>query len=984
MAWTQVQSIAQTTNGTASFASTTAGNLLIAVCGCSSTTAMAISGWTSVATITGTSSEVTVFANFNNPGGITSITVTGGASPISVSLAEFTCPGVANVTAASATGTATANKVASVTVTNGAGEIAGDLVIVGATQHITAAAITWTDPGGFTEFTTLAVASAAQHTFAARELSGTGASQAATVTSSVTSTANGSWTGVIASFTQPEVVKPLEGPVRVARAPLTRTLTGWAAGRAGAVAAVAPTSGPPVYPLRGPVGNICRQALPPRGRVRGVAGVFDYVPAAFVPPSAPSGVRVIQVRIGTAQSTPPYVPPAAPVTAVAPLPAVPGLTWLRRFRHKQAVPVSSGVTAPTVGPPVYPLHGPVGPGGTSQGPADISGFHAPQRGRVSSNRGVFGQLGPPVYPQRGPVTSGSTSAGPADNSAIPAPRRGRVSSNKGVFGQLGPPVYPLRGPVTPGSSSAGPSDNSAVRLPPRGRISSRAGTFGQLGPPVYPLRGPVTPGSTSAGPADNSAVRLPPRGQVRTAAGVFDGLGPTVRQLSEPVAAVVRPLPPRGRIASRAGVFTSTAPLPAPASLPGRTWLRRFKHRQANPVFPALGVAPIAGPPVYPLQHPVVATVRVLPPRGRTGTIVSFQVSIAGPPVYPLQGPVGSRTRPLPPRGQVASRAGTFGRLGPPVKPLLSPVAAVIRPLPARGRTRGTAGVFGGLGPAVRALAGPVRAAWPAVARTVRVVTRTGAFGGTGPPLTPLRGPVQAKTPLTRLLGRASGRSGVFTAVTPVSQPGIPPSLPGLTWLRRFRHKQALPVFPAAAAAPVTGPPVNPLQGPVRSRIPAPPRPGTAVGRAGPFQGTGAVPIPLHQPVRVIRPAVAYRNGSAASRTGPFGGTGPAVRPLGRPVSIRRPYPPRPGSAAGRAGIFTPGTPGPPVYPLRGPVRAVYPPLHRRAGGTALKTLPYVLPSPASLTSYPYDGQLVASRWQAKMGTGAMWDAILIRRIQGN
>ena len=958
MAWTLVQSVAQTTNGTATYSSTTAGNLLIAVCGCSSTTAITPpAGWTSVVTITGTASEVTIFANFNNPGGITGVTFTGGASPLSVSLAEFTCPGVANVVAASATGTNTANKVASVTVTNGAGEIAGDLVIVGATQHITAAAITWTDPAGFTEFTTLVVASAAQHTFAARELSGTGASQAATVTSSVTSTANGSWTGVIASFTQPEVVKPLRGPVTpgsTSSGPADNSAVrlpprGWIASRAGVVTSTAVVSGPPVYPLQGPVGSKSRQALPSRGRASGIAGVFDYVPAVFVPPSAPSGVRVIQLRVGTAQSTPPYVPPAAPVTAApAALPSLPGLTWLRRFRHRQAVPVAPPVTAPTVGPPVYPLHGPVGPGGTSQGPTDVSGFHAPQRGRVSSNKGVFGQLGPPVYPLRGPVTSGSSAAGPADNSAIPAPRRGRVSSSKGIFGQLGPPVYPMRGPVTPGSTSAGPSDNSAVRLPPRGRISSRTGTFGQLGPPVYPMRGPVTPGSTSAGPADNSAVRLPPRGQVRTAAGIFDGLGPTVRQLHGPVAAVVRPLPVSGRIASRAGVFTSTAPLPAPAALPGLTWRRRFRHPQAVPAAPGV-VAPITfGPPVYPLQHPVQARV-------------------------PL-----SRTL-----GKTAGRAGIFQGTGPLVRQLPGPVAAVVRPLPARGRIRTAAGAYGGLGPAVRALAGPVRAAWPAVARTVRAVTRTGTFGGTGPPLTPLRGPVQAKPPLTRLLGRASGRSGVFTAVAP-AQPGIPPSLPGLTWLRRFRHRQAVPVFPAAAAAPVTGPPVNPLQGPVRSRVPAPPRPGIAVGRAGPFQGTGAVPIPLHQPVRVIRPAVAYRNGSASSRTGPFSGTGPAVRPLGRPVSIRRPYPPRPGSASGRAGIFTPGTPGPPVYPLRGPVRAVYPQLHPRAGGTALKTLPYVLPSPASLTSYPYNGQLVASRWQARMGTGAMWDAILIRRTQAN
>ena len=872
MAWTTVQqSAAQTVNATNTLpANSTAGNLLIAVVGCSSVTALVPptgqGTWASVITITGTSSEVTIFANFNNPGGLSSFTFTGGTAPISVSVAEFTCPGIANVVAASATGSATANKVASVTVTNGATEIAGDLVIVGATQHITAAAITWTNPAGVSQFSSLSIASAAQHTYAGLDLAGTGASQAATVTSSVTSTANGSWTGVIASFTGPEVVKPLQGPVQVAKAPLTRMLAGRAAGKTGTFTAVAGPAGPPVYPLQGPVGSKIRQALPPRGRARGTAGVFDNVGPVFVPPSTPSGVRVIQVHAGRVIFTPPYVLPAAGVTtpapvyplrrpvaavsrplplrgkvstragifqgtgpAAAPLPKpVQAKTPLARLLGRTASRTGIFTATGVSGPPVYPLHGPVGPGGTSQGPVDVTGIPASQRGRVRNNRGVYGQLGPPVKPLSQPSTAIAATI-------RPLPQRGRCMTVVATaFMLTGPPVYPLHGPV-----------QAKVPLArPPGKTATRSGVFTATaivsGPPVYPLHGPV-----------RSRIPAPLRGSTARRAGIFQGTGPAVKALSTPPP-IQRPLPARGRVSTRSGIFQGT------------------------------------GPPVRQLPAPVAAVIRPLPVRGKVRTLAGAFGGL-GPAVRALAAPVRAAWPAAVRIARVAGRAGTFSQLGPPVTPQQRPVQAKTPLSRLLGRTASRAGTFTATaivsGPPVYPLHGPVRAAWPATVRYARVLSRAGALGVTGPPVIPLHHPVQARVPLTRSLGRTVSRTGVFTATVPVS-----------------------------------GPPVYPLQGPVRSRIPAPPRPGSAASRAGIFQGTGAVPIPLHQPVRVIRPAVAFRKGSTAGVAGPLGGTGPRVRPLPGPVSIRRPAPPRPGSATGRSGTVAPPVSGPPVYPLRGPV----------------------------------------------------------------
>ncbi len=209
MAWSLVrESAAQTTNGVGTLPSnSTAGNLLVAVVTNGSATALtAPSGWTAVASITnGTISEAYIWAYFNNPGGLSSFTFAGGSGAIQVHVQEYTCTNVAQVSAASATGTNTAGAVASVTVTGGAGTLAGDLVIAAGFEHLTATnVIAWTDPSGYTQDAGLSVATATNHGYGGRVLSAaSGGAQSVTMTSSVATASATGWTGAIASFTEP-------------------------------------------------------------------------------------------------------------------------------------------------------------------------------------------------------------------------------------------------------------------------------------------------------------------------------------------------------------------------------------------------------------------------------------------------------------------------------------------------------------------------------------------------------------------------------------------------------------------------------------------------------------------------------------------------------------------------------------------------------------------------------------------------------------
>jgi hypothetical protein len=224
VAWSLVQqSAAQVTTGTNTLpGNSTAGNLLVAVTASASNTALtAPSGWVTGPNLAnGAPNELYLFYYPNNPGALSSFTFGGGTGTNHVVVGEFTCPSAATVASTNAVGTNTAGAVASVAVTTGATARAGDLVISGAFEHLNASsAITWTDPGGFTQFSGLKITSLANHCYAAFELSaGSAGAQSVTVTSSVASTVTTGWTGAVATFSQPVSTRPLVISQAVTRA----------------------------------------------------------------------------------------------------------------------------------------------------------------------------------------------------------------------------------------------------------------------------------------------------------------------------------------------------------------------------------------------------------------------------------------------------------------------------------------------------------------------------------------------------------------------------------------------------------------------------------------------------------------------------------------------------------------------------------------------------------------------------------------------
>jgi hypothetical protein len=388
-----------------------------------------------------------------------------------------------------------------------------------------------------------------------------------------------------------------------------------------------------------------------------------------------------------------------------------------------------------------------------------------QGGRTSNRRGVFAQAGPPVRMWDGPVASVQP--------RVPPPR-GRVTGQRGVYGQAGPPVRIWTGPVQ--------------ARPPLGRgghVATRTGFYGQTGPPVRQWDSPV-----------RAPIPAPVRGgRVASRDGVFAQAGPQVRQWHAPVGVGRQqlPQPVRGRIVTRAGTFVT--------------------------------VVTGAGPPVYPLGHPVQA--KRWPTRGGSVTTRDGVFDQAGPPVRQWDGPVQAR-QPLPARGRTSNRSGTFTFVatgqGPPVYPLGHPVQA--KRLPIRGGQNASRdGTFDQQGPAVRQWDGPVQARQPLPPRG-RAQGRAGTFTfvatGQGPPIYPLGHPVQAKRqPLTG--GRVVRRAGTFAQAGPparvwhapagVGRQQPPPPTRGRTGSQRGPYAQ-------------TGPKVRPLQGPVRARLPGPYRSG--------------------------------------------------------------------------------------------------------------------------------------------------------------
>lgn len=968
MAWTRVQqSASQATNGTGTLpANSTAGNLLIAVAGCSSTTAITPpANWTSIVTITGTSSEVTIFAYFNTVGGQSSFAFTGGASPISVSIAEYNCPNVSSVTAASGTGTITGNKVSTVTVTNAATEHIGDLVIVGATEHLaTASAITWTDPANISPYTSLATASANQHTYGGDALIGSGASQAETFTSSVAATTNLAWTGVIASFTP--VGSPYsQGRPAKARQPLPRR---------GIVRTMIlespvqnPSQGPAFNPLRYPARARIPQ-IAPRGRTSGNRGAPVQNPVVLAPAPFPHPARTVIPQIsprGRVQRN-----AGAPVQNPSQGPRVYPLQGPARVRLPQLAPragrvafnAGAPVQNPSQGSAVKPLAGPVQakrplfllgraaarPGAPAQNPTQGPPFKAftqpfairrvlPPRGRTTSNAGAPVFVPPAalvVFNLHQPVRSRLSQVAP----------RGRVASNPGAPVQnptAGPHVYPLQGSVR-------------ARLP---QLHPRTGyVAGNAGAPVRnPSQGPVFRLPVEAVLARRF---LPPRGRVAGNVGApvqnpVSGTGPAFYPFRQPARSRITP-PPRGRVVGNAG-----APVHNPSQGPAFYSLR-FPVRGSLPQPRAGRTATTRVVPAVAVTPVVLVTPALSSPAGiriivvRTGHSQASQVS--NPPAPPVARRLTQPVRaPIP---QASGGRKITGSQGAPVsnpnipaaKPywLARPVHAPF-PRPARGGR--TAGSLGAPVTAVVFTAAryypptqPVRARWPLTApgRAATMGSLPGPVSlvtaNAGPPVYPLRQPTRSRiTPPLR--GHVVGNLG------------------------------------APVRNPTTGPPATPLRSPVQGRLPRlQPRAGRAYSNPGaPVQNPTAKFYQATSPARARILQIALR-GRTSGNPGALAAAAVQAPRFYLPSKALHAQPPvfikgRITSSSG-APVRNP-LQGPPVYPLRRPVSAVYPYWHPRAGGATAHTLPYVAPfippPPAGGHGYPYSGILNADRWPAQL-----------------
>jgi hypothetical protein len=188
----------------------------------------------------------------------------------------------------------------------------------------------------------------------------------------------------------------------------------------------------------------------------------------------------------------------------------------------------------------------------------------------------------------------------------------------------------------------------------------------------------------------------------------------------------------------------------------------------------------------------------------------------------------------------------------------------------------------------------------------------------------------------------------------PAAAGGAPPAAaarPGRTWLRRFHHRQQPQQVAAAVVAPVSGPPVARLAGPVRARVPQLFLKGRVTGSSDGTSATLGPPVtPLRGPVRPQLPLQPLRAGRTATMVAlPLFYSGPPVTPLTGPVRARFPLPKR-GRASGSQGAPAAAAPpqAAPAPPLRAPVRTrpQPPPRGRTAGnsGTRQQTGPPVAP----------------------------------------
>lgn len=371
--------------------------------------------------------------------------------------------------------------------------------------------------------------------------------------------------------------------------------------------------------------------------------------------------------------------------------------------------------------------------------------------------------------------------------------------------------------------------------------------------------------------------------------------GPATGTLTQPGDIVVYPALGTW---STTGAFTFTSPFtPIPgaatAAASNGTAIGWYTSPSTASVTPAGTLSPSAvwvnmpvaftpasvrtGAPLTAPAKPAAAAAKPAP-RGsvtwRQGTPTAAAPQ-AGPPIYPLGHPLQARVAQPPPGGRVSRRAGVFAGLGPAVRALAAPVTARLRVLPPRGRSTARSGVYAGAGPAVRALAGPVQARrQPAQGGTV--THRGGTYAQLGPPVRQLHGPVRI-IPAPPPRGSAQGRAGTFTSTVPASGPPVR-QLQGPVRTRPQPPPRGR-IVKAAGVYAGTGAPAIPLRQPagLGRRQPPPPARGRTASQRGPYAQTGPPVVRLRRPVRG-QPAKPLLTGRARWRTGTW--TAPFVPPF--------------------------------------------------------------------------------------------------------
>src|SRR6266568_4271691 len=206
MAFTLVQKSAAVATGTGGPvtgtlpAGSAAGNTLVACLGgnTGATQFAAGAGWVQAAQVgNGTLSRCEIWYYPSCPAGITTAAFTGGSGGLRAALAEFHSSIAGATVTVDNAGTGTASAVTACTATGTA--TAGDLIVAAFTEHLAAsAAVTWTDPSGYTLLDSI-TASGQTPVYSAYKLSAAGGAVSVTGTSNQTAGTSG-WTGCAVSF----------------------------------------------------------------------------------------------------------------------------------------------------------------------------------------------------------------------------------------------------------------------------------------------------------------------------------------------------------------------------------------------------------------------------------------------------------------------------------------------------------------------------------------------------------------------------------------------------------------------------------------------------------------------------------------------------------------------------------------------------------------------------------------------------------------